>query len=155
MTQTNDVLYFLFNKPDKISTSKEIAQLTGIKIGNIYKITGNLTKKGILKRLSRGVYRAEEYIYRHYISALFYCSGRLKPLSAESYKQDNEDIFEFLVNVLLLSATDKCGSQPMIRKGRKADPENSRDFGYSIDLIPIEDRNASAIYPDFFIPKVK
>ena len=93
----------------------------------------------------------EKFIYRHYISALFYCSGKLKPISIETYKEDNQDIFIELVQILKSSARDNCGETPMVKKGRKADDTNAKDFGYAIELIPFDDSNFNAIYPDYEI----
>ena len=146
MTQY-DVVIDLLSKSQPLGNI-EISKITGFPEPSVRRITGILTLKKILERVDEGIYTIspEAIIFRHYISASFYCSGSLDEAWAHSYKSDEIDIFQKLKTKLILKADDTCGSIPMVEKGVRAITKT--DFNYSINSIPYEDRDFMAIYPN-------
>lgn len=146
MTQSDIILELLQNNPTLGNI--EISNITGFPQPSVRRITGTLTKQGILQRVGKGIYEInpEAIIFRHYISTSFYCSGSLNEAWAHSYKSDDIDIFQKLKRQLILKADDTCGSIPMVEKGVRAITKT--DFNYSINSIPYEDRDFMAIYPN-------
>lgn len=145
MTQKSDVIDS-FQKY-KILTNADLFELLNIPKPSIRRLTGTLTKSGVLNRIGRGTYELIKdtnlFVFRHLISAGFSEKGFLEQLYAVSFKRDEIEIFNELKKALINFAD---GNRPLVEKGVLA--QTAEDFHYSVDKVPYDEIDRMAIYPN-------
>lgn len=148
MTQKDDLLNALMLFPDHTATNTELIDELGFRPASVRRLTGTLTIKGILERIDRGTYRLNG-MFRHFISALFYCNGEKEIYYAVTFKNDNKNIFQELKDELEDQTIDKCSNAINEDTGKTA--KFADDFGYESEFVEIEDVDDNYIYPDILV----
>ena len=126
MTQRDDLIEALSKRFDYTASNTELIEDTGFLPPSVRRLTGTLTKKGILERVDRGIYRLAE-LYEHYLSYVFYISKKKIKKYIKTYttkKMDLEDELKRIID----DEEDMSRSDIMLE-------DNEETYGYSVDLV--------------------
>ena len=146
MTQKDDLITALAKFKDMTASNQELIDDLGFPPASVRRLTGTLTRMEILTRIEKGVYQLNQ-MFRHFISAVFYCQDKKTVYSATTYKTDEKNIFSELVTELIVETTADCGD-PRVEDNIKELAETETDFGYAVDEVEGVDIDPNFIYPD-------
>ncbi len=125
MTQRDDLIEALSKHLDYTASNIELTDELGFKSASVRRLTGTLTKKGILERVDRGIYRLAE-LYEHYLSYVFYISKKKIKKYIKTYTTKRIDL-EYELKELIDIEESMSRSDIMFE-------DNEETYGYSIDL---------------------
>lgn len=146
LSQKDKLLDALAKFEDMTGSNAELIDELGFKPASVRRLTGTLTKLDVLERVDRGVYKLNR-MFRHFISALFYCSDEIKTYSAKTFKTNKRSVFTDLKEALLDETEDIC-SEAKEEEDSETPAVGKSGFGYAVDEVEGSDIDTDFIHPE-------